>query len=93
VKIGRVALDLAKNLIQVHAVDSTGRPVVRKSLRRTQLLPFFRGLPSCEVGMEACASAHHWARHLQAMGHRVQLLPPQYVKPFLLGQKNDATMR
>jgi transposase len=89
-KISRVALDLAKNLIQVHAVDAAGRAVVRKPLRRAQLLPFFRDLPPCEVGMEACASAHHWGRQLQAMGHRVQLLPPQYVKPFLLGQKNDA---
>lgn len=89
-KISRVALDLAKNLIQVHAVDASGRAVVRKSLRRAQLLPLFRDLPPCDVGMEACASAHHWARQLQAMGHRVQLLPPQYVKPFLLGQKNDA---
>lgn len=89
-KISRVALDLAKNLIQVHAVDGAGRPVMRKPLRRAQMLSFFRSLPCCEVGMEACASAHHWARQLQAMGHRVQLLPPQYVKPFLLGQKNDA---
>jgi transposase len=89
-KINRVALDLAKNLIQVHAVDAVGGGVMRKPLRRAQLLPFFRDLPPCEVGMEACASAHHWGRQLQAMGHRVQLLPPQYVKPFLLGQKNDA---
>jgi transposase len=89
-KINRVALDLAKNVIQVHAADAAGHPVMRKPLRRAQLLPFFRDLPPCEVGMEACASAHHWGRQLQAMGHRVQLLPPQYVKPFLLGQKNDA---
>jgi transposase len=89
-KINRVALDLAKNLIQVHAVDAAARAVMRKPLRRAQVLPFFRDLPPCEVGMEACASAHHWARQLQAMGHHVQLLPPQYVKPFLLGQKNDA---
>jgi transposase len=83
-------LDLAKNLIQAHAVDAVGGGVMRKPLRRAQLLPFFRDLPPCEVGMEACASAHHWGQQLQAMGHRVQLLPPQYVKPFLLGQKNDA---
>jgi transposase len=89
-KINRVALDLAKNLIQLHAVDAVGGVVMRKPLRRAQLLPFFRDLPPCEVGMEACASAHHWGRQLQAMGHRVQLLPPQYVKPFVLGQKNDA---
>jgi transposase len=78
-KISRVALDLAKNLIQIHAVDQSGHPVLRKPLRRGQLLPFFRDLPSCEVGMEACASAHHWGRQLQAIGHRVQLLPPQQV--------------
>jgi transposase len=89
-KINRVALDLAKHVIQVHAVDAAGHPVMRKPLRRAQLLPFFRDLPPCEVGMEACASAHQWGRQLQAMGHRVHLLPPQYVKPFLLGQKNDA---
>jgi transposase len=89
-KINRVALDLAKNVIQVHAVDAAGHLVMRKPLRRAQLLPFFRDLPPCEVVMEACASAHHWGRQLQAMRHRVQLLPPQYVKPFLLGQKNDA---
>lgn len=89
-QINRVALDLAKQLIQVHAVDLSSKVLVRKPLRRTQLLPFFRELVPCEVGMEACSGAHHWARQLQAMGHRVRLLPPQYVKPFVLGQKNDA---
>jgi transposase len=89
-KITRIALDLAKNVIQVHAVDSSGRPVLRKAFKRSQLLPFLRDLPPCSVGMEACASAHDWGRKLQALGHRVQLLPPQYVKAFVLGQKNDA---
>ena len=89
-KISRVALDLAKNVIQVHAVDRSGAAVVRKALKRAQLLPFMRDLPPCEVGMEACASAHHWGRQLQAMGHTVHLLPAQYVKPFVIGQKNDA---
>ena len=88
--ITRVALDLAKQVIQVHAVDRSDRALVRKPVRRAQLLPFFRELPPCEVGMEACSGAHHWGRQLQAMGHRVRLLPPQYVKPFVLGQKNDA---
>lgn len=88
--ITRVALDLAKQVIQVHAVDCHDRAAHRKALRRAQLLPFFRELPACEVGMEACGGAHHWGRQLQAMGHRVRLLPPQYVKPFVLGQKNDA---
>lgn len=89
-QITRIALDLAKNVIQIHAIDRAGKPVLRKSFKRTQLLPFFRDLPPCEVGMEACASAHDWGRQLQAIGHRVQLLPPQYVKAFVLGQKNDA---
>lgn len=89
-KISRVALDLAKNVIQVHAVDPSCTAVVRKALKRAQLLPFMRDLSPCEVGMEACASAHHWGRLLQAMGHTVHLLPAQYVKPFVIGQKNDA---
>lgn len=89
-KISRVALDLAKSVIQVHAVDRSGAAVVRKALKRAQLLPFLRDLPPCEVGIEACASAHHWGRRLQAMGHTVHLLPAQYVKPFVIGQKNDA---
>lgn len=89
-KINRVALDLAKSVIQVHAVDRSGGVLVRKALKRAQLLPFMRDLPPCEVGMEACAGAHHWGRLLQAMGHTVHLLPAQYVKPFVIGQKNDA---
>lgn len=89
-KITRIALDLAKNVIQVHAIDHAGKPALRKVFKRSQLLPFFRDLPPCEVGMEACSSAHDWGRKLQALGHRVQLLPPHYVKAFVLGQKNDA---
>lgn len=89
-QISRVALDLAKNVIQVHAVDRSGRRVVSKALKRAQVLSFFRELPPCEVGMEACGGSHHWGRQLQALGHRVRLLPPPYVKPFVLGQKNDA---
>jgi len=80
-QINRVALDLAKQVIQVHAVERSGWRIVGKSLKRAQVLPVFRGLPPCEVGMEACGDAHHWGRQLQAMGHRVKLLPPQYVKP------------
>ena len=89
-EINRVALDLAKSVIQLHAVNRSHHPVLRKAFSRSKLLAFFRDLPPCDVGMEACASAHDWGRKLQAMGHRVQLLPPQYVKPFLRGQKNDA---
>jgi len=89
-QISRVGLDLAKQVIQVHAVDRSGRAVVRKAFKRAALLSFLRDLPPCEVGMEACGGSHYWGRQLQAMGHRVKLLPPQYVKPFVLGQKNDA---
>ena len=89
-QINRIALDLAKNVIQIHAEDRSGRRLLGKALKRSQVLPFFRDLPPCEVGMEACGGAHHWGRQLQALGHRVRLLPPQYVKPFVLGQKNDA---
>jgi transposase len=89
-RITRIALDLAKSIIQLHAVDRSSKPVVRKSVKRSQLLPFFRDLPHCEIGMEACASAHDWGRKLQTIGHTVHLLLAQYVKPFVIGQKNDA---
>lgn len=89
-QISRVALDLAKQVIQLHAVDRAGHRVMNKALKRSQVLPFFRELPPCEIGMEACGGAHHWGRQLHALGHQVRLLPPQYVKPFVLGQKNDA---
>lgn len=89
-QVSRVGVDLAKQVIQAHAVDRSGRVVVRKALKRAAVLPFFGQLPPCTVGMEACGGSHHWGRQLQAMGHRVKLLPPQHVKPFVLGQKNDA---
>ncbi|MEE9481160.1 MAG: IS110 family transposase [Kiloniellales bacterium] len=76
---------------QVHAADQDGRPVVRKKLRRGQVLGFFAGLSPCLIGLEACASAHYWARELQALGHEVRLIPPQYVKPFVKTNKNDAS--
>ncbi len=86
-----VGLDLAKTVFQVHGADDNGRPVVRKKLRRGQVLEFFAGLSPCLVGLEACASAHYWARELQALGHEVRLIPPQYVKPFVKTNKNDAS--
>jgi transposase len=89
-KITTVGLDLAKSVFQVHACDETGAAVVRKKLRRGQVLAFFAGLASCRIGMEACSSAHHWARELEALGHEVRLIPPQYVKPFVKTNKNDA---
>ena len=89
-QVTTVGLDLAKNVLQVHAVDAAGAVVVRKKLRRAQALAFFTELPPCLVGMEACASAHHWARELMKLGHSVKLMPPSYVKPYIRRGKNDA---
>jgi transposase len=85
-----IGLDIAKNVFQVHGVDAAGFVVVAKSIRRAQLLAFFASLPPCLVGIEACSSAHHWARALIAIGHRVKLIPPAYVKPYVRRNKNDA---
>lgn len=90
-KVTTVGLDLAKSIFQVHGSDQDGGPVVRKKLRRGQVIGFFAKLPPCVVGMEACASAHYWARELEALGHQVRLIPPQYVKPFVKTNKNDAS--
>jgi transposase len=81
-KIITVGLDLAKSIFQVHGIGNDGRVLVRRMLRRSQVLPFFRALSSCLVGMEACASAHHWAREIAALGHSVRMMPPAYVKPY-----------
>jgi transposase len=89
-EITTIGLDLAKNVFQIHGVDGLGTAVLRKRLRRGQLLAFFAGLPRCLVGLEACATAHHWARELQAVGHDVRLMPPQYVKPYVKRNKHDA---
>ena len=89
-QITTIGLDLAKNVFQVHGIDSTGQVVVRKSLRRSQMLPFFAKLPSCLVGMEACGTSHHWARELIKLGHEVRLMPPAYVKPYVKRGKTDA---
>ena len=88
-KITTVGIDLAKNVFQVHAVDERGRAVLRKQLRRDQMTAFFANLPPCLIGMEACASAHHWARTLQKFGHTVRLMAPQFVKPYVKTNKND----
>jgi transposase len=85
-----VGLDLAKSVFQVHGVDSGGRTILRRRLSRGRLLDFFRQLPPCRIGMEACASAHHWARQLVHLGHDVRLIPPQYVKPYVKRNKTDA---
>jgi transposase len=88
-KITTVGLDLAKNVFQVHGVDAEGRVILRKRLRRVEVLPFFANLPPCLIGMEACATAHHWARELKNLGHEVKLMPPAYVKPYIKRGKND----
>jgi len=89
-EITTVGVDLAKNVFQIHGVNARGKVVVRKQLRRDQMAVFFANLPACLVGMEACASAHHWARKLQALGHTVKLMAPQFVKPYVKTNKNDA---
>src|SRR5688500_14654554 len=89
-EITTVGLDLAKSWFQVHGADAQGRPVLRKKLARSKLLEFFANLPPCLVGMEAYASAHHWARELSKLGHEVRLMPPQYVKPYVKTNKHDA---
>lgn len=85
-----IGLDLAKNVFQLHGVDAEGRTVLQKRLRRNSVLAIFEALPACLVGIEACASAHHWARALSRMGHQVRLMPPQFVKPYVKTNKNDA---
>jgi transposase len=85
-----VGLDLAKHVFQVHGIDSAGRVIVAKALRRKDVLSFFAQLPKCLVGLEACGSAHYWARELVALGHDARLMPPSYVKPYVRRQKNDA---
>jgi transposase len=89
--ISTIGLDIAKSVFQVHGVDAAGQVVVRRQLRRRHVLAFFQKLPPCLVGIEACASSHHWSRELQALGHTVRLMPPAYVKPYVKRQKNDAT--
>ena len=89
--ITTVGLDIAKSVFQVHGVDAGGQVVIRRQLKRRYVLTFFGNLAPCLVGIEACASSHHWARELQALGHTVRLMPPAYVKPYVKRQKNDAT--
>ncbi len=84
-----IGLDIAKSVFQVHGVDVAGQVVMRRQLKRRHVLTFFEKLPPCLVGIEACASSHHWSRQLQALGHSVRLMPPAYVKPYVKRQKND----
>jgi len=85
-----VGLDIAKSVFQVHGVDATGQVVIRRQLKRRYVRALFEKLPPCLVGIEACASSHHWSRELKALGHTVRLMPPAYVKPYVKRQKNDA---
>jgi len=89
-KTTTVGIDLAKSVFQVHGVDQGGKPVVQKRLSRQQVLRYFAQLPPCLVGMEACGGAHYWARKLQAQGHTVKLMAPQFVKPYVKTNKTDA---
>ncbi|MFM2272763.1 MAG: hypothetical protein RL702_1828 [Pseudomonadota bacterium] len=89
-EIATIGLDLAKSVFQLHAVDADGAIVWRKKVRRGALLETLAQIPACLVGMEACATAHHWAREISALGHQVRLMPPAYVKAYLRRQKNDA---
>lgn len=86
-----VGLDLAKSFFQIHAVVAAGAVVVRKAVRRTQVLSFFAKLPPCLVGIEACGTSHHWARELGKLGHEVRLMPPAYVKPYVKRGKQTRT--
>jgi transposase len=89
-RVATIGLDIAKSVFQVHGVDAAGQMVIRRQLKRRQVLVFFAKLPPCLIGIEACASSHYWARELQAVGHTVRLIPPAYVKPYVKRQKNDA---
>lgn len=88
-KIKVMAIDLAKSVFQLHAVDERGVTVLRRQVKRSQLLRLLAQMPACLVAMEACAGAHHWGRQIQALGHAVRLIPPQHVKPFVKGNKTD----
>jgi len=88
-QITTIGLDIAKSVFQVHGIDATGEVVLRRRLTRARVVPFFAKLAPCLVGIEACASAHYWARELKKLGHDARLMPPSYVKPYVKRQKND----
>ena len=88
--ITTIGLDIAKSVFQVHCCDAAGNVILRRQLKRRSVLAFFQKLSPCLIGIEACASSHHWSRELQALGHTVRLMPPAYVKPYVKRQKNDA---
>ena len=89
-QVSTIGVDLAKNVFQVHGVDNVGKVVITRQLRRKQVIDFFSKIPACLVGMEACGTAHHWAREISKLGHTVRLMPPSYVKGYVKRSKNDA---
>src|SRR5512140_38255 len=89
-QVTTIGLDIAKNVFQVHGIDAAERVVVRRQLRRRQVLEFFKALPPCLVGMEACATSHYWARELTKLGHQVRLMPAKDAKAYVKRNKNDA---
>ncbi len=89
-KITTIGIDLAKHVFQIHGVDKEGKAVLKKQIKRDQMVPFFANLAPCLIGMEACGGAHYWARKLQQLGHTVRLMAPQFVKPYVKSNKNDA---
>jgi len=89
-QITTIGLDIAKNVFQVHGIDASEKVVVRKQLRRSHVLAFFRALPPCHIGMEACATAHYWGRELTKLGHQVRLMPAKDVQAYVKRNKNDA---
>ena len=89
-EITTIGLDLAKTVFQIHAASADGSTILNRKLRRSEVLPFFTKLEPCLVGMEACGSAHYWAREIKALGHEVRMMPPAYVKPFVKRGKTDA---
>jgi transposase len=92
-QVSTIGLDIAKRVFQVHGVDEAGKVVLRRQLRRTEMVKFFAKLPPCLVGLEACASAHYWGREITALGHQVRLMPPTRVKPYVKwGKKNDKSL-
>jgi transposase len=89
-RITTIGLDIAKSVFQVHGIDASGAVIVRRQLKRRQVLAFFRKLPLCVIGIEACATSHHWAREITKLGHEVRLMPARYVKPYVKRNENDA---
>jgi len=89
-EVSTIGLDIAKSVFQIHGIDANGTVVIRKRIGRAKVVEFFSELPACLVGIEACPTAHHWSRELQALGHTVKLMPPSYVKAYLKRAKNDA---